>query len=208
MESLHPGPPPSVRSQRGAGLSRIDPAVEGTGSQPQQGVCFVSKNDKSLKNENDLNALKQGALEVLVTGKTIFFRGASMDQASFLQLVTVALAPYDFVNDHWMSLHMGIAARDAQEDAASQFVRDARAAVIVSFGENSAEFRSFGFHPPKKPAPLTLEKQQLKNARAKATRRARGTLGPKQRKKIKGVVPAAESGGTQGPPSSADSKKA
>jgi hypothetical protein len=176
--------------------------VEDTGRSSQQGVFTVSKREVSQRNEDDLNALKQGALEVLVTGKTIFFRGASMDQTSFLQLVAVALAPYDFVNQHRMLLHLGVAARDSQEGAASQFVRDAKAAVIVSFGENSAEFTKFGFRPQKKPAALTLEQQQLKNARAKATRRARGTLGPKARKKIKGVVPAPDSGGKQDPPSS------
>jgi hypothetical protein len=162
----------------------------------------MSKSDKSFQNEEDLNAIKKGALEVLVTGKTIFFRGASMDQASFLTLVTTALAPFENVNEHRTLLHLAIAARDAEDVAASQFVRDVKTAVAATFGENSKEFTDFGFHAPKKPAPLTPEKRNLKNARAQATRKARGTLGPKARKAVKGVVPAPDNGSAQAPPSS------
>jgi hypothetical protein len=162
----------------------------------------MSKSKATSNNEEDLNVIKKAANEVLVTGKTIFFRGASMDQASFLTLVTTALAPFDNVNEHRTLLHLAIAARDAQEDAASQFVRDVKAAVSATFGENSKEFTDFGFHAPKKPAPLSPEKRNLKNARAQATRKARGTLGPKARKAVKGVVTTPDNGSAQAPPSS------
>ncbi len=141
-----------------------------------------------LNNEEDLRALKAGVPEVFVPGKTIAFRGGNFDQAGFLQLVDIALVPYDSVNEHRVLLHQAIVARDGQEEAAAQFIRDARAGAIVSFSENSPEFQKLGFKPKKKAASLTLEQKQLKQARAKATRKARGTLGRKQKARIKGVV--------------------
>ena len=184
---------PSVRPVW-AGLSRIDPAVEGTGSYLQLKACVMSSTDH-LNSEEDLRALKEGIPQAFTPGKTIFFRGGNLDQASFLQLVTTALAPYDSVNSLHMQLHQGVAARDAQEEAAAQFVRDAKASAIVSFGENSPEFSVMGFKAKKKAAPLTLEQKQLKQARIKATRKARGTMSRKQKEKIKGVVPTPEDSG-------------
>ena len=48
----------------------------------------------------------------------------------------------------------------------------------------------YGIAPDKEPKPLTTEKQITKNAKALATRKARGTLGKNQKKAIKGVLPA------------------
>jgi hypothetical protein len=152
-------------------------------------------------NEADLRALKAGTPEAILPGKTIAFRGGNLDQTSFLQLVNAALAPYDSVNSLHLQLHQGVASRDALAEAAAQFVRDAKAGAIVSFGENSSEFTKLGFKTKKKPAPLTLEQQQLKQARVKATRKARGTMSRKQKEKIKGVVNP-DSGGSQPAPSS------
>jgi hypothetical protein len=150
--------------------------------------------EKSRRNEEDLLALRTGAPEVLTPGKTIVFRGGTYDQAGFLQLVNVALAPYDSVNEHRTLLHQAVVTRDGQEDAAAQFVRDAKAAAIVSFGENSLEFTKLGFKAKKKAAPLTPEQKQLKQARLKATRKARGTMSRKQKARIKGVVPSDDAG--------------
>ena len=49
----------------------------------------------------------------------------------------------------------------------------------------------YGITPDKEPQPLTTEKQAVKNAKVLATRKARGTMGKKQKAAIKGVVPAA-----------------
>jgi hypothetical protein len=48
----------------------------------------------------------------------------------------------------------------------------------------------YGITPDKEPQPLTAEKQVAKNAQSLATRKARGTLGKRQKAAIKGVVPA------------------
>jgi hypothetical protein len=145
-------------------------------------------NHRSIQNEEDLRALKLGIPDVLVPGKTIAFRGGTIDQVGALQLVNAALAPIDNVNEQHLILHQAVVARDGQEEAVTQLIADLRAGAVVSLGENSSEFSRLGFKPRKKAAPLTPEEKQLKRARAKATRQARGTVSRKARAKIKGVV--------------------
>lgn len=57
-------------------------------------------------------------------------------------------------------------------------------------GPNNPALTNLGIEPEKVPAPLTAEKQVIKAAKNAATRKARGTLGSKQKKAIKGQVPA------------------
>ena len=59
-----------------------------------------------------------------------------------------------------------------------------------------------GSPEPIEPEPLTIEKAQLKAERARATRAARHTVGPRVRKSIKGTVPGSPSSGAAGPESS------
>lgn len=56
-----------------------------------------------------------------------------------------------------------------------------------ALGRASGELAHFGFAADRKPArPLTVEEKALRAARARATRAARGTMGPRQRARIKG----------------------
>ena len=65
-----------------------------------------------------------------------------------------------------------------------------RSWVIATYGNAPAILADFGITPPKAPAPLTADRLAIAVARRKATRAARHTLGPKQKKDIKGTVPA------------------
>jgi hypothetical protein len=57
------------------------------------------------------------------------------------------------------------------------------------FGTSPDVLGDFGMAPRKRPAPMTGEQLVVKSAKAKATRKARGTVGPKKRLRIKGNVP-------------------
>ncbi len=48
----------------------------------------------------------------------------------------------------------------------------------------------YGITPDKEPQPLTAEQQVARNAKSLATRKARGTMGKKQKAAIHGAVPA------------------
>jgi hypothetical protein len=66
-------------------------------------------------------------------------------------------------------------------------VRGLRRYVLDAFGENSPVLADFGFTPPRK-AVLTPEQNVAKAKKAAATRKARGTMGKKEKLKIKGTV--------------------
>jgi hypothetical protein len=77
--------------------------------------------------------------------------------------------------------------------------------LVAMFGQASQTLADFGLGPRKKPAPLTVEQKAAKKARAKATREARGTKGPKAKLAIKGTVAPAEQ---PAPPAAAPAKPA
>jgi hypothetical protein len=61
--------------------------------------------------------------------------------------------------------------------------------VRGEFGVESTEANDFGFPPPKKPT-MTVEQKALAMARGKATCKARGTMGRRQKEQIRGTLVA------------------
>jgi hypothetical protein len=58
----------------------------------------------------------------------------------------------------------------------------------AAFGNQPSVLADFGLHPKKAPTPLTVEQKAAATAKRKATRAARHTQGPKQKKGVKGTV--------------------
>ncbi len=82
-------------------------------------------------------------------------------------------------------------ARD-QITSSRSLMSGVRSALQVAFQGKVEVLADFGLSPRKKPAPLTPEQKQASVAKAKATRAARHTQGPKQKAKITGTTaPAA-----------------
>jgi hypothetical protein len=61
-------------------------------------------------------------------------------------------------------------------------------ALKGALGATNPDLKDYGIKPDKVPEPLTTEKQAQKNAKNKATREARHTMGSKQKKAVKGQV--------------------
>ena len=76
--------------------------------------------------------------------------------------------------------------KDLDADAAI-VVHDLKALVLGAFGRESVKLADFGFRPRKKPV-LTPEQKAAAVEKRKATRLARGTMGPKAKLAIKGTV--------------------
>ena len=62
--------------------------------------------------------------------------------------------------------------------------------VVATYGNAPAMLADFGITPPKARTPLSADQQVAAIAKREATRAARHTLGPKQKKNIKGTMPA------------------
>jgi len=93
----------------------------------------------------------------------------------------------DVARANWLQATAKYEALNAQ---VTPVVRGLRNYVINAFGENSPVLADFGFTPPKK-AVLTPEQNVAKALKAAATRKARGTMGKKEKLKIKGTVATA-----------------
>jgi hypothetical protein len=99
---------------------------------------------------------------------------------------------YKAADDATMARDKALLAREAIAPTAGARSEEIRAAVKAALGRKNPELASFGMTPDQTPAPLTVEQKTAAAAKAKATRAARHTMGPKQKKAIKGqVAPAA-----------------
>ena len=78
---------------------------------------------------------------------------------------------------------------DADERAKTKtLVSGLRQAVQVAFGGSIDALADFGLKPRKQPATRTPEEKAAAVAKAQATRAARHTMGPQQKKGVKGAV--------------------
>jgi len=82
-----------------------------------------------------------------------------------------------------------LAAKNQADAAMSSLDVGMRDWVATTFGPGSTQAVDFGY-AKKPPMKLTVQEKAASRAKAKATREARGTMGPKQRKKIQ-APPAA-----------------
>jgi len=76
--------------------------------------------------------------------------------------------------------------------------------VINKFGEGSVPAHEFGFPPPKV-TELTVEQKTLAVERRLATRKARHTMGRRQKEKIRGTVEGADEGRAEAESQTVDS---
>jgi hypothetical protein len=76
-----------------------------------------------------------------------------------------------------------------------------RAILLATYAGASQTLADYGLAPPKARTPLTVEQKAAAKAKREATRKARGTKGPKARLAIKGTTAAPEAN-PPAPPSS------
>ena len=81
-----------------------------------------------------------------------------------------------------------IAAYHTLDQQSALVTRDLRNFVIAAFGADSEKLQHFGFSAPKK-AQLSDEAMRAAVLKRLATRKARGTLGPRQKAAITGATP-------------------
>ena len=77
-------------------------------------------------------------------------------------------------------------------------LHDLKALVVSAFGATSQQLSDFGF-TPRKVTVLTPEQKAAAAAKRAATRKARGTLGPKAKLKVTGTTAAASTASTAAP---------
>ena len=74
-----------------------------------------------------------------------------------------------------------------------EFIGLTVAALKALLGRTAPALENLGIQPDKVPIALTVEQKAAKTAKANATRKARGTMGKRQKAKVTGQTPAATS---------------
>jgi len=84
--------------------------------------------------------------------------------------------------------HTAVLAADQEVAETEAIVEDVRATILAMYSTSPDVLGDFGLAPKKPRTPLTVEQKLVAQAKRAATRKARGTLGPKQKAKIVGTV--------------------
>ncbi len=113
--------------------------------------------------------------------------GTTFTMATLEQLIQSRIDAANAVANaraHWVDAS---ATYETLNTNVTKVVRALRDYVINVYGEDSPVLADFGFTPTKR-SPLTPDELVAKAQKAAATRKARGTMGKKQKAKIKGTV--------------------
>jgi hypothetical protein len=149
---------------------------------------------KPMKSKNDLTA----SLQQAITGLDRYLKQASMllhgQTVSSDDAIATLQAQIDALNASAAAYQAWLQAvakqRAAYAATALPMLAAIRTYVAAAFGPQSDEYLAFGFKPPKK-AVKSPEAKVVGAVKLRATRKARHTMGSKQRLAIKGEVPAA-----------------
>jgi hypothetical protein len=135
---------------------------------------------------SELQQLLQGWQEVIPSGSTFPSSAGSFDQPAVLARLQGYLAAYTDLDTHVTGANEARAQVRSQMAEAKAYCSALKAAVITYLGsENSPRLAKFGLKPRKSRAPLTSEQLAVRAAKVRATRKLRGTMGPRKKAGIK-----------------------
>jgi hypothetical protein len=117
--------------------------------------------------------------------------GSTYSPADLVKLIQSRLESASGANTTKATWHSAVVADKSLNTKLTPVIRALRQYVINVFGGTSPVLADFGFTPPKRTT-RTPEEKAAAALKAKATRKARHTMGSKQKKDIKGTVTATE----------------
>ena len=126
----------------------------------------------------------------LMSGPPLLIAGATYSSADIIKMFEERVAALK-ANEAARAAMLTTLSKGNQELTSTKALAAAvRRYLAEMFAHDSAVLADFGLKPRKKPARATSASTVAKVQKAKATRKARHTMGPKQKAKIKGEVPA------------------
>ena len=136
--------------------------------------------------------LKQLAKEIahrIREGQTFVIKGKDYTREDLAAEVAAEAAVFEEVSRAKLALAQALLTQRARVGQTRALLATVRNALELYYGIGSPEIELFGL-PAKKPRrALTSEEKVLKAERARRTRAARGTLGPRQKLAIKATGP-------------------
>jgi hypothetical protein len=144
----------------------------------------IKKNDVSVAMQKIVTASEEH-----LGGKTVVLQGKlwkSADLVKALQGAIAALHATDALHASWIKAVAD--EKSTYKTAILPLIKALRAYIVATFGETSQVYIDFGFPQPKPRAKPSIETNSTALQQRRATRKARNTMGKKQRLAIKGVV--------------------
>ncbi len=141
-----------------------------------------------------LTTLVAGLQQLIPAKSTLLVKGVTMTQAQVVSALQAAIAYYSAVRNQKAAMLTALAAREAQSQAARDLYNQIKAALVAQLGKGNPELGKFGFKVGKAPRLLTSAEKALKAARARVTRKLRGTLGSRMKAAIVAATPTLQLG--------------
>ena len=150
-------------------------------------------NKKSIAKDTQQTAdqnLVTGLQKHQATLPSLFIAGAAVPTATIITTVQSRMTARINTAAALAAYHTAVAAEVAAIAQSKALVSGTKQALKVMFAGQLAELGDFGMKAPKPRTPLTPEEKVAATAKAKATREARHTVGPKAKAKITGATVA------------------
>jgi hypothetical protein len=145
----------------------------------------LAKTNDKIAFENLVSALAAAFLAGLQGGvKSVSVLGTQTPNATILVKLQSIAALNSAVDSARSALAVAVSNRDAVLPANRAYVKSLVAALKVLFEGNTAALTALGISPPKPRKAVSGETRVIANAKASATRAARGTKGKQQRMAI------------------------
>jgi hypothetical protein len=149
-------------------------------------------------------SLIAGLTKHAATLTSLLIAGASVLTTDLVTMLQARIAAIQAAIAAHSAFTAAVAAAHAEITKTAPTVSGARQALKIAFSGQPTTLGDFGLKPPKARTPLTAEEKAEAVAKAKATRAARHTMGPKEKAKITGSnpppAPAAASASTAAQP--------
>jgi len=147
-----------------------------------------SRNDRKARNAKVVAGIDK---DLAPLGDPVHIGGESVSLSSLKSIFSDDSAAIDATDEARKATQSAELHEKGTRDRAAQATTTLRAFLIGYFGVNAvAVLGHFGMKPPKSNATRTVATKAVAVAKAKATRAARGTKGPKARKVVTGQVDA------------------
>jgi len=135
-------------------------------------------------------ALQRGLLTTLPAGAPLALHGEPFSPASAAAMLQRRIDTFKAVEAAHAAWKAALRAAEVEHAASDAQVASLEVILVAMYAPRPDVLHGFDLTPPKARRQATADELRARAAKAAATRVARGTLGPKQRAKIKGVVPA------------------
>ena len=146
----------------------------------------LSDHAKSYGVERRLDILLEAILKSWPPGvDKVFIRGVAMTRDELAAKVEETRSIWKRVREAKALIRQFANDKPQHKAVANQLLDDAKVSLASHVGLESETLTAFGFAPKRRRRKLTSEQEALRVAKLRETRKARGTMGRRQREKIK-----------------------